>query len=307
MGAQVHKTRTEPQRSARVDLLTALLAATFAAGQLIVASTPASAAPEPADAETQAAMGALALAKHHYKNGRYKEAGKLFHQAYAIDPLLGFLFNAARAEQRAFQLDLAASHFRQVLALKNADARTLERAKFHLAEVLELQQRLAAERESARKAPAGGTKAGEGKTVQSAAIAAAPATAPAATAADLSTAAPGAATWKTPAGYAALGVGALGVGAWVILLLSTQGDADDLNAALAEKDTSGKIDGVSSAEYTAQKESLESRQLLGAVALGVGIASIGAGTWMLMTRPNAGSAGLQLRPGIRHLAVAWRF
>ncbi len=116
-----------------------------------------------------------------------------------------------------------------------------------------------------------------------------------------------AATWKTPAGYASLALGGVGVGTWVALLLSTRSDAGDPNAALAQKDGAGKIDGLSSAEYKAQKKNIDDRQMLGGAALGVGIAAIGAGAWMLMTRAKMDSAGLQLRVGGPHLAVAWHF
>ena len=34
-------------------------------------------------------MGALELAKHHYKTKNYKEAARLFHQAYKLHPLPG--------------------------------------------------------------------------------------------------------------------------------------------------------------------------------------------------------------------------
>jgi len=42
-------------------------------------------------------MGALKIAVRYTKERRYKEAAKLFHDAYRLDPKAEYLFNAARS------------------------------------------------------------------------------------------------------------------------------------------------------------------------------------------------------------------
>ena len=109
-----------------------LAVAALAVALVIPASSAAAEGPA-----AEAAMGALKLARHHYGKGEYKRASALFHQAFELNPLADFLYNAARAEQRAFELDLAERDFKRLLELPDASAEVQRRSKLHLTEIAE--------------------------------------------------------------------------------------------------------------------------------------------------------------------------
>ena len=255
-------------------------------------------------------MGALALAKHHYQNKQYKEAAKLFHQAYKLHPLPGFLFNAARSEQRAFQLDAAEEHYREVLTLKDVDAETRKRAEFHLGEVKEIRKRLAQERKQAedaaekrRKAASAARRAEEADKQAEAKKAAEEGTAKGASAA------PGSG-WKGPVGFATAGVGAVALGLGVYLALDASSQNDALNAKLEQTDGSGKITGISKTEYKAEVDAINATNTNSRIAMGAGLVALSASAWMLLTRsasPAPDGAWLQVAPRKRMLLVSLRF
>ena len=269
-------------------------------------------------------MGALALAKHHYGEKRYKEAAKLFHQAYSLHPLPGFLFNAARSEQRAFQLDLAEKHYKEVLLLKDLDAKTRKRATFHLGEVVEMRKRLAEERAAGtREQRAKDEKALRkdqirAKPKPAVAVAPAPPKAPektsgGATPPAVPVRATGAA-WKTPAGLSAALLGVAGVAAGIYLHLSAETDIEKLESDLGQKNADGKIIGLSKEAYDKRTADIEGLQGTGWLAVGVGTVALGAGAWMLLTRSDSGAEKtalggprLQVGSDLRSVALTLRF
>lgn len=124
-----------------------VLACLVVAGVLTMLGTRAPAAAD--EASAGAAMGALKLAKHYYDKKDFARAAARFHEAWSIDPNPAFLFNAARAEMRSFQLDAAEKHFRQYLGLKGIDAAGRRRAQVHVEEIAAQRKLLAAKRRPA--------------------------------------------------------------------------------------------------------------------------------------------------------------
>ena len=53
---------------------------------------------------SKVAMQALGLAKHYYNKGAFEKAAELFMEAHKLDSRVEFMFNAARAYQRAIKL-----------------------------------------------------------------------------------------------------------------------------------------------------------------------------------------------------------
>ncbi len=96
-------------------------------------------------ANPTAGKAAMDLARFHYGNRDYAQAARLFHQAYGLDPVPESLFNAARAEQRAFELDDAERDFRAFLALDAISDESRKRAQVHVTEVQETRARLESE------------------------------------------------------------------------------------------------------------------------------------------------------------------
>ncbi|GEM_PF-3156698 len=130
---------------------TALLVAAMAMIAALV-HTPA------AHANEAAAMGALKVAKHYYDKGEFKKAAERFHEAYGIHKNPAFMFNAARAEQRAFMLAEAERDFRIVLKTSK-DKEMRRRTQIHLDEIKAYRTRLAKGQSDAEKAKADADRA----------------------------------------------------------------------------------------------------------------------------------------------------
>ena len=62
---------------------------------------------------SKVAMQAIGLAKHYYAQGKFEKAAELFMEAYKLDARVEFMFNAARAYQRAIKLSksLGVKHY----------------------------------------------------------------------------------------------------------------------------------------------------------------------------------------------------
>ena len=97
-------------------------------------------------ASSKAALSALGLANHHYKAGHFKKAASLYHEAFGIDAKAAFLFNAARAEMRAFDHAAAKRDFARYLSLKDATEKGRTRARAHLQEMAAYDAKLAEQR-----------------------------------------------------------------------------------------------------------------------------------------------------------------
>ena len=84
---------------------------------------------------SKVAMQALGLAKHYYSKGNFEKAAELFMEAYQLDARVEFMFNAARAYQRAIKLKKAKSLFNRCVKTKKAPAVVVEKAKIYLREI----------------------------------------------------------------------------------------------------------------------------------------------------------------------------
>ncbi|MBP46731.1 MAG: hypothetical protein CMH53_02220 [Myxococcales bacterium] len=94
--------------------------------------------------ESTTALAANRLATHHYAKGEFKQAAKLYLEAYKINPKASYLFNLARSEMRDFQNEHAKKNFQQYLERKDTSAKGRKRARLHLEEIAAYQSRLKA-------------------------------------------------------------------------------------------------------------------------------------------------------------------
>ena len=252
------------------------------------------AAPVSAEApKNKAAMGALELAKLHYKQENFKKAAKLFLEAYDIDPHPAFLFNAGRAQQRAFLLGPAEATFRKYLREEKDDKLGISRAKMHLTEINAIQAQL----KQARSQAADDTKVAPTQPTATTPpshdeLREAPKT-PARSAADpagkkeqlgdslLSTPplrkpseSSSMVAWSSTIGGVLLGA----AGGYFLV----QAEAETKKVLDAEV-AGGKIKGISHKEYVEAKDNVSSYRLYGAVGAGLGAVAIGTGLYLLFS------------------------
>ena len=248
------------------------------------------ASPNVARATTQSSARARANALHkaatkRYKAGKYKKASELYHRAFKMSSVPSYLFNAARAEQRAFAYDAAERDFRRYLRLSNQDARGQSRARVHLKEIREIRAKLAeAKRRERAHARAEARPTSRSHTTAAPNVNVKPA------------------GWRRPAGWALVGVGSLAVGFGVYSIGSTSSDAQALDAALAKKDADGIV-GVDYQSAESQRQSINDRLVRGYMGLGIGAVAAGVGAWMLISRPEAST--VSVLPGRDRLSVSW--
>ncbi len=215
--------------------------------------------------EQAAALSQVAAAKN--EAGDFKLCAEFYHQAYRTDPtFLGYLFSAARCEQKAGDLDAAERDFRQFLARAPKEDELVAKASAYLDEIL-------AERQKARPVDK-----------QAPADKPAPVEPPAAVT-------PVQAPSQTPPssgnglGWAVLGGGAAlaAVGAYLV--------ADGLAARAALEDDlalpqGGIITKLSPSEARDRESSYRTRLGLGGGLVGLGVAALGAGVWLLVRTPS---------------------
>jgi len=289
---------------------------------LVLTLSPGVASAQDASAK-KAAMGALDMARHFYKKGDYRKAAQLFHQAYGFDPIPDFLFNAARAEQRAFMLDESKRDFDKFLTLPDASEQAQRRARTHLKEIKESQahyaevsRRKAEEAakkvkqaqaaESAKKAAAARREAARKAKEEAARKKAAAKAAGASGAAVGVKKAPQAGEWKTPAGWAGLGLGVAAITTGALLWATAASDQADLDEAASKPADDGLIHSVDWKEYEERRLDNSSSRRMGVIALSAGAALASAGAWLLMTAPEHRKAW-RLRAGPRRIALQWHF
>ena len=98
-------------------------------------------------------MQALGLAKHYYTQGQFEKAAELFMEAYKLDSRVEFMFNAARAYQRAIKLSKAKKLFNRCVKTKDAPPVVVQKAKIYLREIQNMERALSkAKHEGERKA-----------------------------------------------------------------------------------------------------------------------------------------------------------
>jgi len=242
----------------------------------------AEAAPSKPSAEAiAAAIPLLKTAREHYQSKRYKEAAHLYHAAYQLsgDPI--DLFNAARAEQRGFQLDAAEADYKRYLKAAPAGQAGVPRAKLHLQEIAEARAALAGK-------SAAGSPAGSGSGAADAGVARRES----------------AGSWRSPAGWGGLGLGALGVGLGGWWLASATIDSSELDDKLDATKGGQKV--ISYDDAQAESDRINDVLLRGYLAAGVGAVAAGVGAWLLL---SDGPKKVALTPGPRPmgLGLAMRF
>ena len=279
-----------------MNLRTLILGLTLAVA--VVLATPAR--PVYAASSTgsvKAAMGALELAKHHYKQGNFKKAAKLFIEAYGIHPNPAFLFNAGRAQQRAFALSEAEATYKKYLQVERKDKRGRSRAEMHLSEIAEVRKQLKRAREEGQaKAPATAPTTAPAKTADKAQAPtpqapSKPAVTPTPAAAAKPVSLPPApAVSSEPmsagrlSGWITAKVGALGVIGGVVLLVLGESTAQSLaDKVQTQGDESFNVS-MSRAVYQSEYDYVQNMRLAGGVAIGVGVVAASVGTYLLLRR-----------------------
>ncbi len=300
-------------------LLACVVCVATVAGQprLAHAAPPAERA---AVANPTAAKAAMDLARFHYSNRDYAQAARLFHQAYGLDPVPEYLFNAARAEQRGFELDDAERDFRTFLALEAISDESRKRAQVHLTEVQETRARLQTEKE-ARRGGAGTTEGGapggaaEGGDAEPTPPRAPPDGAlPAGKANGAGTPAPPldvrrpapASAWQRPLAYGLCGAAALAIGYGGWTGLGARSDQGDLDAATARLGADGAIVGLTYADYRTRQTAIYDARDRAVAVGGIGLLLAAGGAWLWLRDnegvqatlvPTGGGALLALRFG----------
>lgn len=267
-------------------------------------ASPVWAAPKPpakgdagdpvATAGTKASAALLKVAAAEYAAGHFEKAAGLFLTCFDVDAKnMSCLFNAARAEQRSFQLDKAEAHFRQFLAVNEADETGRKRAQIHLQEVSEMRAQLKKQQAPVESAPVPPPLAPVLPT-------------PAPTVVQRHET-PSEGAWKSTAGWSSVGAGVAMVATATALFLMASSDQADLDAATGKTDGSGLISGIGRDDYVQRQNSVNTRTYVADALLAIGVVSAGAGTWLLATAPALPTVRAALAPDGGELRLAWRF
>ena len=230
---------------------------------------------------SKVAMQALGLAKHYYSKGDFEKAAELFMEAYQLDARVEFMFNAARAYQRAIKLKKAKSLFKRCIKTKKAPAVVVEKANIYLREIENMEKALSkAKHDGEKKATdAYVVKKPKPKPKPVKKVKKQPKQ-----------------EWKSTAGTSTLALGAISGTAGVYLLIN----AYELSGA-ADKDA--KAGSIGYKEYDKQKSKAETQNMLGWGATALGAVSAGFGIWCLVTQPK----NVAVVPTPRGVSVAVRF
>ena len=310
-------------RSARLSLCCGLAPAFLAIMSGIV--VPASACAQGADGEKRA-MASSVLARGELDAGNFDKAAELYHSAFklhAAEP--GYLYSAARAEEKGGDLVGAERDYQLFLKVAPPKHEKYEAAKNNLLQVrsqvaVGLQKQLDAMKTAAAAqavTPAAG--AAPSAAAQPVPAAPPPAAAPVPAAAPAKShavatpaaappavkaeagAAPGA--WKRTAGYGALGIGAVGVGlgAWMM----SSGNAAGEKAVDGAK--AAGLDEAARSKLLQDARDADAQIGTGTVALGVGAGLAAVGGWLWWTAPQAATVAVVPTPHGVRAVVALRF
>lgn len=226
---------------------------------LALSAVAAPAAVHADEASAQAAMAALKVAKHYYDGGQFDKAAERFHEAWKIDQNPAFLFNAARAEMRAFQLDKAEADFNQYLALTGIAGEGRRRAQVHLEEIGAQRKMLA----NKAATPASGGAAGSSAGRVNAAV---------------------------------TGTDWLGIGLWTgtgVALLAAGGLYASARSA---RDETNKTVVSNEQQLAAHKDDVASQNQRRNIAIGVAAVGAGLGVWAFLRSSPASGSAWQLSP-----------
>ena len=100
---------------------------------------------------SKVAMQAIGLAKHYYAQGRFEKAAELFMEAHKLDSRVEFMFNAARAYQRAIKLSKAKDLFNRCVKTKGASPVVIQKASIYLREIQNMERALSKAKNEGKK------------------------------------------------------------------------------------------------------------------------------------------------------------
>ena len=100
---------------------------------------------------SKVAIQAIGLAKHYYAQGRFEKAAELFMEAHKLDSRVEFMFNAARAYQRAIELSKAKELFNRCIKTKGASAVVIQKASIYLREIQNMERALSKAKNEGKK------------------------------------------------------------------------------------------------------------------------------------------------------------
>ena len=225
---------------------------------------------------SKVAMQALGLAKHYYSKGQFEKAAELFMEAHQLDARVEFMFNAARAYQRAIKLKRAKALFNRCVKTKDAPAVVVEKANIYLREIENMEKALHQAKHDGEKEASDAYVIKEPKAPP---VKKEPKQ-----------------EWKNSVGRTSLGLGTVGVtaGGWLLL------NAYELSGAADKDAEAGKIDFN---EYNRQKTKAEKLNMIGWGAVGLGTLWAGVGIWCLATQPDK----VTITPTPNGVSVAMRF
>ena len=268
---------TRGTRSRSTALATMALLAL--AWQLCV-SAPALATDKDKPARAHAeAIAAIELGRHSYERGEYAEAVKMFHRAWSLERVPEYLYNAARAEQRAFLLDEAERDFLVLLRIQDLDETIAKPTRLHLKEITETRARLAQQKKQA--------EADKRKVVLAA-----------------TTRGP---SWRSLAGWSGLGLGAAVAATGGLLWLNVASDQESLDEVTAIVDANGAITGIDHDDYSSQQFAINDRRNTCVALTSAGVVLATAGAILLWTSPAAAEIQPSVTTAGPHLTLTLRF
>jgi len=277
--------KTDPANRA-VAAVAALAIGLLCLGSVGEAHGQALGASDQAAAISQAAMA-------RYKEKNFKLCAELYLQAFRLDTrVVGYLYGAARCQQKDGQLLQAEHSYEQVAKAATNDFSLAERAKTRW---YQLRTARLAREEQARKAAAAKAAREKAAAAKAAKVAAAKAAAAkaarekAARQAELDRRRAAAATSNVKALLAGgLGVVALASGGW--LLMDGLARGDELESDLAKLGPSGKIAGVNHETAVERQAGANLRTGVGTGLLIAGAAAVGTGVYLLLAAPEPAAA-----------------
>jgi tetratricopeptide (TPR) repeat protein len=225
---------------------------------------------------SKVAMQALGLAKHYYSKGQFEKAAELFMEAHQLDARVEFMFNAARAYQRAIKLKRAKALFNRCLKTKEAPAVVVEKANIYLREIENMEKALHQAKHDGEKEASDAYVIKKPKAVP--------------------TKKEPKQEWKGTIGSTTLGLGTVVATVGAYLLLNSY----ELSRAAVGAADVGEID---YGEYDRQKTKAEKLNVIGWGTVGLGAVTAGFGIWCLTTQPN----DVAVVPTPRGVSVAVRF
>ena len=228
---------------------------------------------------SKVAMQALGLAKHYYSKGQFKKAAELFMEAYQLDARVEFMFNAARAYQRAIKLKRAKALFNRCLKTKEVPAVVVEKANIYLREIENMEKALHQAKHDGEKEASDAYVTTKTKIAARNKIKKEPKQ-----------------EWKGSVGSTTLGLGTVVASVGAYLLLNSY----ELSGAANHAADEGEID---YGEYDRQKTKAEKLNVIGWGTVGLGAVTAGYGIWCLATQPEK----VTIVPTPNGVSVAVRF